>query len=131
MSTKIASEFAVTSWEETPGEHKMGKALIKKRYSGLVAGESVADLMTCQPSDTERAYIASDRFTGTVAGRAGGFVMHHGATQDGERFHLFGHIVPGSGTGELTGIRGSVRFEHDEHGACFTLDYDLPEGGAA
>ncbi len=36
-----------------------------------------------------------------------------------------GSIVPGSGTGELQGLRGEVRVEHDEQGARFTFDYEL------
>jgi hypothetical protein len=127
MSTRIVAEFEVTAWDNIPDDPPVGKALVKKSYQGPVTGTSVADLITCGANETQRAYVASDRFTGEVEGRAGGFVMHHGATQDGDDFNLFGHIVPGSGTGDLTGIRGSVRFEHDENGAKFTLDYDLPE----
>ncbi len=37
----------------------------------------------------------------------------------------FGYVVPGSGTGELQGLRGHCTFHHDENGATFTLDYDV------
>ena len=39
---------------------------------------------------------------------------------DGTPF-MFGNVVPGSGTGELTGLRGTVRMEHER----YTLDYEL------
>lgn len=126
MGTRVQAEFAVTSWEERPGDGPHGRVTVAKRYSGPVVGESVAELLTCRPTEAEAGYIASDVFTGSVEGRSGSFVMHHGATQDGTEFHLFGHIVPGSGTGDLAGIRGSVRFEHDADGARFTLDYAFP-----
>ena len=59
---------------------------------------------------------------GTLDGRAGTFVLQHGATgaPDGSPF-MFGHVVPGSGTGALAGLRGTVRMEHER----YTLDYEL------
>ena len=60
--------------------------------------------------------------TGTLDGRAGTFVIQHGATMnpDGSAFQ-FGNVVPGSGTGELAGLRGTVRMAHERA----TLDYEL------
>jgi hypothetical protein len=51
----------------------------------------------------------------------------HGGTQGGATRQIFGYVVPGSGTAELRGLSGEVRFHHDEHGATFTLDYDFEE----
>jgi hypothetical protein len=34
-------------------------------------------------------------------------------------------VVPGSGTGELRGLRGNVEFRHDENGASLTFDYAI------
>jgi hypothetical protein len=39
--------------------------------------------------------------------------------------HAFGHIVPGSGTGELSGLRGDAMFAHDDAGARVTLTFTL------
>jgi hypothetical protein len=36
-----------------------------------------------------------------------------------------GHIVPGSGTGELAGLSGEAVYAHDDAGARLTLSYAL------
>lgn len=61
-------------------------------------------------------YIALDRINGRLQGREGSFVVHHrgvisagGATTDGA-------IVPGSGSGELRGLRGEASIAVDEDG---------------
>lgn len=51
-------------------------------------------------------YVAVDLFTGTVAGREGSFVLQHSDIMDDGVTELSVVIVPGSGTGELVGIRG-------------------------
>jgi hypothetical protein len=38
---------------------------------------------------------------------------------------IVGHIVPGSGTGELAGLSGEAVFAHDDAGARLTLSYAL------
>ena len=50
--------------------------------------------------------------------------MQHGglAWKDG-RQEPFGNVVPSSGTGELKGLAGTVRYRHDETGATVTLEY--------
>lgn len=37
----------------------------------------------------------------------------------------FGWVVPGSGTGDFAGLSGSAQFQHDKHGAIFTLEYEI------
>ncbi len=43
----------------------------------------------------------------------------------GRRLHhpqIFGHIVPGTGTGDFAGWAGSARIRHDDDGAYFEID---------
>ena len=132
MSIPSVSTFIVTSWEQneydTPTDApSLGRATVKKSFSGDLDGSSVAEVLTCRPNETEAGYVASERISGTLGNRTGTFVVQHGATQDGEQFHLFGYVVPGSGTGDFTGMRGSATFRHEADGAIFALDYDVPE----
>jgi hypothetical protein len=53
------------------------------------------------------------------------FVIQHGGIRSGESGRTFGHIVPGSGTAELRGLRGDVEIKHDETGAVFSFEYDF------
>ena len=132
MSTRIVAHFDVTGWEPSAiqsaeGGPKLGRALIRKTFRGEMEGTSETEMLSCQGEGGGAGYIAQEVVTGTLAGRAGTFVMQHGgiATKDGQR--AFGSIVPGSGTDELRGLRGEVQYKHDETGATVTIDYDLED----
>ena len=122
--TAAAGTFAITAWDaeppyDAPAEGPpLARITVRKAFSGPLEGDSEAQLLVC----AEAGYLASERVRGTLDGRAGTFVLQHGATgaPDGTPF-IFGNVVPGSGTGELTGLRGTVRMEHER----YTLDYEL------
>jgi Protein of unknown function (DUF3224) len=85
----------------------------------------VAELLTCQAAEDAAGYVASEVVAGTLAGKTGSFVIQHGGTIDGTTTTPFGYIVPGSGTGELVGLRGSAEFRHHGNDAVLTLDYEF------
>jgi hypothetical protein len=68
-----------------------------------------------------------ESFEGTLEGRSGMLNFAHSATTDGspERLHELVVIVPGSGTGDLTGITGTGAVRIDGDGTHhLTLDYE-------
>lgn len=118
------STFKITRWDQTvydEAEPQLGRALVDKAYSGVMEGTSTAELTMCQPSEGEAGYVGTERFTGSLDGRSGTFVLQHGAVMSAVGAEFWGHVVPGSGTGELTGLRGTARLEHE----LITLEYDL------
>jgi hypothetical protein len=121
------ADFAITKWEQeepfdTPSSGPpQARTFVDKSFSGEIAGTSHA----CQVSDEQAGYIASERLTVAIGGTNGTFVMQHGGVVDGDSIVQFGNIVPGSGTGDLAGIRGTGVFRHDSEGARLTLDYEL------
>jgi hypothetical protein len=122
---RVVAEFEVTGWDETvydePAEGgRLARATVRKTYRGAVEGTGVAELLTA----ADRGYVASERFTGSIAGRRGTVVFQHGGIDDGKRPYSFGAIVPGTGTGDLAGLTGRISFRHDESGARVTLDLD-------
>ena len=127
----ITAGFAVTGWEQVavdePAEGlPRARATVTKTFTGGLEGTSSAEVLVCG----EAAYTAQERVTGRIGERAGSFVIQHGAVTgeapgaDGRPVSR-GAVVPGSGTGGLAGITGTVTFRHDETGAVFTLDYEL------
>jgi len=133
MTTRATATFEIIAWDETPYEEpadgpRLGRVAVRKVFRGDVEAESTAELLTSQSADGGAGYVASERVVGRVGDRAGSFVLQHGGLHDGGvPLRQFGHVVPGSGTGELRGLRGDAVFQHDEHGATFTLDYDFAE----
>jgi hypothetical protein len=130
MTTRAVSTFEISSWEEEPYDESddgpvLSRVTVGKAFHGEVQATSVGSLLTCQAEGGE-GYVASERISGSVHGRSGTFVVQHGGARGaGVPAVTFGHVVPGSGTGELRGLRGTVEFREDERGAAFTLDYDI------
>ena len=124
MTTQVKATFTITRWDETasePGEPKLAEVSVGKTFTGPLEGTSTARLLTCTAADGGAGYVASERFTGALDGRSGTFVLQHGATMSAEGPSFFGHVVPGSATGDLVGLTGTARVEHE----LITLDYDL------
>jgi hypothetical protein len=71
-------------------------------------------------------YTAVELVTGTLEGRTGSFVLQHTGVVDDGAPSPSGVVLPGTGTGELSGLRGTMTIEHGEGGAVLHLDYELP-----
>ena len=129
MPKTVTATFEITGWDETrydePAEGPvLARATVRKRFSGPLEGTSVAELLTAA-GEGGSGYLASERVEGVLDGRAGTFVLQHGGIGDETGQHAFGHIVPGSGTGELAGLRGEAVFAHDSSGARVTLTFSF------
>jgi hypothetical protein len=103
---------------------------VKKSFEGDLMAESTAELLMCQADEKDLAagagYVASELVTGRIGDRAGTFVMQHWGLSGGAPSRTAGHVVPGSGTGELVGLSGTVEIDVDASGAHkLTMDYDL------
>jgi hypothetical protein len=126
-TTVVTGEFEIVGWDDTlyfedadPDGTKLAKVTVRKTFTGDVAGTSVTELLTAG-GGTGRGYVASELFEGSIDGRKGSVVFQHGGVGDDTGSEAFGNIVPGTGSGELAGLRGTVSYRHDEAGAVVTL----------
>jgi len=107
---------------------KIGRFSLDKQYAGdLVAtasGEMLAAMSDVQGS---AVYVAIERVTGTLGGRAGSFALHHRGVMTRGAPDLIVLIAPDSGTGELIGIAGTMTIEIRGRDHFYTIDYELPE----
>lgn len=144
---KAVADFDVVSWDQTPydgapGGPALAEAVVGKAYRGDLEGTGEARLLMCRAADegpgadeasaasgpTNAGYVASEQFVGRLAGREGSFVIQHwGVAATGAAPWTAGHVVPGSGTGELAGLTGTVEIAVDAEGKhTLALDYSLP-----
>jgi hypothetical protein len=106
----------------------VGVATMRKTFAGGISGRSATVFTAAfDPATNTGTYVALESFEGSVDGRAGAFNFAHSATTLGEgRDAEFMTIVPGSGTGDLTGIHGTGGLAVDEDGTHrIWLDYEL------
>jgi len=133
MGTHAAGTFEIDSWEEEPYDEREGARLTRTRltktFRGDVEGESTAELLMAYAAEEgSAAYVGFERVVGRIHGRSGSFVLHHTASSDGSRGEPLAtwSVVPGSGTGELRGLRGEARIINEPDGGhSFTLDYNF------
>lgn len=106
----------------------LGRMAIAKQFTGDMAGEAAGEMLTALTSvEGSAGYVAIERFTGTLHGRAGSFVLQHsGAMAQGEQ-RLAITIVPDSGSGELAGIAGTMSLDLSGGAHAYDLTYSLPE----
>lgn len=104
----------------------LGRLTINKEVQGdLVATSKGQMLSSGTESSGSAAYVAIERVTGTLEGRSGSFVlMHSGAmTKDGQQLTVT--VAPGSGTGGLAALVGTMRIIIEGKKHLYEFDYTL------
>jgi len=93
---------------DPPPAEGLQRMSIDKTISGDLVGTSKGEMFSGgDPKQGIAGYVAMEVVTGTLAGRHGSFALQHSATMTPEGRELSVIVVPGSGTGDLKGIRGS------------------------
>jgi hypothetical protein len=122
--------FTVDSVEPDPPQREIegvsyGRVVIKKTFRGDVDGHGSVEMLACR-SEAGAGYVALEHIDARVGGCRGTFgLLHLGTMANGEPSGQW-PIVPGSGTGELRGIKGEGRIDIATDGThTFTLDYEL------
>jgi hypothetical protein len=131
MKNVANARFTITSWDEKPyGEGpdlpRLTRAAVTKTFTGDIAGEGRVEYLMMYGSDGSATFVGLERVVGHVAGKAGSFVLQRtGTFENGAATESY-FVIPGSGTGELRGLRGDGRSavgHGTEH--PLTLDYEL------
>jgi hypothetical protein len=100
-------------------------ALVKQFHGDLEAASKGEMLATGDPSSGNAGYVAIEQVTGTLAGRTGSFALQHIGSMDKGNLRLTVAVVPGSGTGELTGITGAMIIRNDSGRHSYDFEYTL------
>lgn len=104
----------------------LARAVFTKQFTGDLVGDGRVEFLGARtPVDGSAGYVALERIAGTLGGRAGSFcTIHHGVMDRGAR-QLTITIVPDSGTGALTGLRGTMTIDIVDKVHHYTIDYAL------
>ena len=95
-------------------EQAQGPALsrihVEESFTGDIAGTGVVEFLQAAGEDGSASFVGIERVTGTVAGRSGTFLLQDAGTVDGNVVNGDWFVIPGSGTGDLVGLRGEGGF---------------------
>jgi len=129
---KVAnSRFTIKSWDEKPyGEGqdipRLTRAAVMRTFTGDIAGEGHVEYLMMYRSDGSATCVGLERVVGHLAGKAGSFVLQRtGAFENGVAKESY-FVIPGSGTGELQGLRGegtSAVGHGTEHPLTLTYEF--------
>jgi hypothetical protein len=134
VTTQATATFTVESWDEVPWDEqadlpKLTRATVEKALSGDLEGTSTTVWLMSYGADGSADFVGIERVKGTVGGRAGSFVLQHiGRYDEGAARASLG-VIPGSGTGDLSGISGEGSFVADPNGSiALELSFAGSEG---
>ena len=116
-------------FDETAGPRLM-EVRIRETFSGDIEGDSTVRALQALGQDGSAHMVSLQRGNGRLGGRCGAFVLQGAETIADGRIKATWSVVPGSGTGELAGLRGEGGFEgRFGEGSRGTLDYWFERGG--
>ena len=119
--------FAVKMEPAAAPTEGLAAFMMEKQFHGGLDGTSKGEMISAGDYKLGAAgYVAIEHFTGTLDGKSGSFALAQMATMDSEGHSLQVVIVPGSGTGQLKGVTGTltIKIENGQH--FYELDYSLP-----
>ena len=104
----------------------VGRMALDKAFRGDLEATSKGTMLAVQTGEKGSAgYVALERVTGALRGRRGSFVLQHSGTMDRGTPSLVITVVPGSGTDELTGLRGTMSIIVADGKHAYDFEYDI------
>ena len=105
----------------------LGRMSLDKKFEGDLIAVGKGEMLTAlTPVKGSAGYVAIERVTGTLHGRSGSFVFQHTGTMNQGAQQLSISVVPGSGTGVLAGITGTLELSIVEGKHFYEFEYALP-----
>lgn len=111
---------------ELNGDSGIGRTTLDKRYQGALTATGRGEFLSYHGAvPTSAVYVAIEKVEGSLEGRHGSFALQHAGVMGGEHAGLRIIVAPDTGTGDLTGLRGtmSIRMEQGKH--FYDFDYSL------
>jgi hypothetical protein len=97
---------------------------VQESFAGDIHGEGAVEFLQAARADGSASFVGIERVTGTVGGREGTFLLQDAGTVQDNIVSGDWFVIPGSGTGQLAGLRGEGGFRADlGEGAQVHLDY--------
>jgi len=112
---------------DSPAEGSpLGRMSIDKKFHGDLEATSTGEMLTAGTAiESSAGYVAIERVTGSLHGKRGTFALQHNATMTRGTGALNIIVVPDSGTGELTGLSGTLGIEIAGGKHAYVFEYTL------
>ena len=131
MTTRATGPFDVKitpQATDSPAEGSpLGRLTLDKQFHGDLEATSKGEMLTAGSTTVQNSagYVAVERVTGTLHGKQGTFALQHSGVMTRGEGKLTITVVPDSGTGELTGLAGSMSIDISAGKHSYTLEYTI------
>ncbi|MCX5205204.1 DUF3224 domain-containing protein [Streptomyces sp. NBC_00237] len=135
ISTTVSGHFTYASWDEKDvteagASPRVSHASVVNTFTGGIAAADTRCEYTCAyATETTGSFNGMEYISGQLDGHEGVFVVEErGRFGEDGTVHCTFEVVPGSGTGALTGLTGKGTFvaPHGEKSVPYTFEYTLP-----
>lgn len=129
--TNARGEFTVASWDEDTyaeldGGRKLTRASVGQEFTGDIAGKGHVEWLMSYRDDGTARFVGLQQVDGSIGDRSGTFVVETIGEFDGKEAKGSWSVVAGSGTGQLTDLKGAGEFTAPMGGTpTFNLEYLL------
>lgn len=85
-----------------------GRMIIHKTYNGALVGSAKGQMLSKRVEGGATTYSAVEEISATLTGKTGTFTLIHNGFMCQQERKLEVHVLPSSGTGQLTNISGTL-----------------------
>jgi hypothetical protein len=108
-------------------DNSLGRMSIDKQYHGDLDATGKGEMLTGGTAvKGSGVYVAVERVSGTLNGRAGTFLLQYSDVMTQGTPHLSITVVADSGTGQLTGLTGTMNVIITDGKHSYDFSYSLP-----
>jgi hypothetical protein len=129
VTTRATGTFAVkvAPVPATDADAGFGRLTLDKKWEGDLSGVSTGVMLAAGTAMKGSAgYVALEKFTGTLAGRQGSFMLQHNGSMQGTNMSLFISVIPDSGTDQLVGLSGTMQIIIADGSHTYVFEHTLP-----
>lgn len=132
MTTRATGTFDVTlkplGLADQAADATLGRLSIDKQFHGDLEATSKGEMLSAGTGvEGSAGYVAIERVGGTLHGRSGTFVLQHSGIMTRGAPQLTITVVPDSGTGQLTGLAGTLAIVIADGKHSYDFEYSLAE----
>jgi hypothetical protein len=119
-------KYEPSAYDEPADGPVLTRIHVEESFSGDIEGDGVVEFLQAARPDGSASFVGIERITGTIGGKRGTFLLQDSGTVEGNVVSGEWFVVPGSGTGQMAGLRGTGGFRANlGEGAEVYLDYSF------
>ena len=117
-------KYEPAAYDEPADGPALTRIHVEESFSGDITGDGAVEFLQAARADGSASFVGIERVTCELGGRSVTFLLQDAGTVRDNIVSGDWFVVPGSGTGQLAGLRGEGGFRADlGESAQVTLDY--------